>query len=59
MRPYVLITLLSLLALLPTLTAAYAKQPKTLKVYISADMEGVSGVMVVEPTPAPTPPAKQ
>jgi len=44
MRCHVLITLLTLLALVPTLHAAHARQPKTLKVYISADMEGVSGV---------------
>jgi D-amino peptidase len=44
MRRHVLVTLLTLLALVPMLHAAQARQPKTLKVYISADMEGVSGV---------------
>ncbi len=44
MRRHFLITLLTLLALVPTLYAAHARQPKNLKVYISADMEGVSGV---------------
>ena len=44
MRRHVLITLLTLLVLVPTLTAAHARQPKNLKVYISADMEGIGGV---------------
>lgn len=44
MRRHLLITLLALLALVPTLDAAHARQSKKLKVYISADMEGVSGV---------------
>ncbi len=44
MRRHLLITLLTLLALVPTLDAAHARQSKKLKVYISADMEGVSGV---------------
>lgn len=44
MRRHILITLLAMLALVPTLNAAHAREPKKLKVYISADMEGVSGV---------------
>jgi predicted secreted protein len=44
MRSRVLITLLTVSALVPTLDVAHARQPKKLKVYISADMEGVSGV---------------
>ena len=44
MRRHALITLLTLLALVPTLNAAHARQPKKLKVYISADMEGIGGV---------------
>jgi hypothetical protein len=39
MRRHVLIILLTLLALVPTLNVAHARQPKMLKVYISADME--------------------
>ncbi len=44
MRRHVLIILMTVLALEPTLNAAHARKPKKLKVYISADMEGVGGV---------------
>ena len=47
MRSRVLITLLTVSALVPTLDVAHARQPKKLKVYISADMEGISGVSTV------------
>jgi len=47
MRSRVLITLLTVSALVPTLDVAHARQPKKLKVYISADMERVSGVSTV------------
>jgi D-amino peptidase len=44
MGRHIPIALLTLSLLVPTLHAAHARPSKTLKVYISADMEGVSGV---------------
>jgi D-amino peptidase len=44
MKRHVVIAVASLLALLPVFTPAQARQQKKLKVYISADMEGIGGV---------------